>query len=142
MGGGGSNIYGALPCGKIYTVFVPAGGRQWSLQYCEKKENVGVSQPQTRSAIVHTELPLLPPEVQEVYDFQRLPLPPDKHHKMLILRGAIGEDGKVDGLEVFQGLLPVMDAAARLAFGQWTFKPAMRSGKSVRVEVLVSVAGE
>jgi outer membrane biosynthesis protein TonB len=32
-----------------------------------------------------------------------------------------------------------MDQAAKLAFGRWKFKPAMREGKPVPVEILVGV---
>jgi outer membrane biosynthesis protein TonB len=32
-----------------------------------------------------------------------------------------------------------MDAAARAAFGKWKFKPAMRDGKPVPVEILVGI---
>jgi outer membrane biosynthesis protein TonB len=55
---------------------------------------------------------------------------------MIILRGEIGEDGKPQNLEVFRGLSPEMDAAAQLAFSRWTFRPAMRSGKPVSVQIL------
>jgi hypothetical protein len=142
IGGGGSNVYGELPCGKIYTVFLPADGKQWSLQYCQKLEASAATENRTRSTIVHTELPILPPEAKESYDFRRLPLPFEKAHKFIILRGAISEDGTVEHVEVRQGLLPAMDAAARLAFSQWKFKPALRAGKPVRVEILVAVPGD
>ena len=35
MGGGGLSVYGALRCGKIYTVFLPMPGRPWTLQFCQ-----------------------------------------------------------------------------------------------------------
>ena len=142
IGGGGSNVYGELPCGKIYTVFLPTGGKQWSLQYCRKSEGSAASETRARSTVVHTELPILPPEAQENYEFLRLPLPPEKAHKFIILRGAISEDGNVEHVEIYQGLLPAMDAAARLAFSQWKFKPALRDGKPVRVEILVAIPAE
>jgi hypothetical protein len=142
IGGGGSNVYGELPCGKIYTVFLPTGGKQWSLQYCQKSETPAATENHGRSTVVHAELPILPPEAKESYEFQRLPLPSEKAHKFIILRGAISDDGTVEHVEVHQGLYPPMDAAARLAFSQWKFKPAMRSGKPVRVEILVAIPGD
>ena len=92
--------------------------------------------------MIHTELPIIPPEAQESYDFVRMPLPPEKAHKMIVLRAAIDDEGKVRQAEVLQGLLPAMDAAAKLAFSKWTFKPAMRSGKPLRVEVLVAIPSD
>jgi hypothetical protein len=61
---------------------------------------------------------------------------------MIILRGEIGEDGKPQNLEVFRGLSPEMDAAAQLAFSRWTFRPAMRSGKPVSVQILLGIPAE
>lgn len=142
IGGGGSNVYGELPCGKIYTVFLPTGGKPWPLQFCEKSDLRRAVENKARTALVQVEQPLVPPEATENYDFKRLPLPPEKAHKSIILRGAIDESGSVEGLEVHQGLLPAMDAAAKLAFSQWKFKPAMRSGKPVRVEILLAVPAD
>jgi len=35
-----------------------------------------------------------------------------------------------------------MDAAALRAFSQWTFKPAMRDGKPVSVDILVGIPSD
>jgi outer membrane biosynthesis protein TonB len=56
-----------------------------------------------------------------------------------VLKGTLRDDGVVENLEVFQGVLPEMDAAARAAFGQWKFRPAMRDGKPVPVEILIGI---
>lgn len=142
MGGGGLDIYAVLPCGKIYTVFLTASGRRWSLQYCQESESSHRSADLTHSPIVHTELPLVPPEAEEKFDFQRVPLPPEKAHKIIVLKGEIGEDGKPRNLEVFRGSASEMDAAARLAFSRWIFKPAMRSGKPVCVQILLGIPAD
>jgi len=142
MGGGGLDIYGALPCGKIYTVFLLVSGKSWSLQYCHKSENPSQSASTTNSPIVHTDLPMVPPEAEEEFDFKRIPLPPEKVHKMIVLKGEIGEDGKVEKLVIYRGLSPDMDAAACLAFSRWKFKPAMRSGKAVTVQILLGIPAE
>jgi hypothetical protein len=139
MGGGGSNAYGVLPCGKIYTVFLTTEAKPWSLQYCQKVPPSNSAENGTRRTIVHTELPIIPPEAEERYDFRRVPLPPEKSHKFILLRGTIAEDGKVEQVKVYQGISSVMDPAACLAFKHWKFKPAMRAGKPVRVEVLLSI---
>jgi len=142
MGGGGSNVYGALPCGRIYTVFLTAGTKQWSLQYCQKALPSVPTEKQTTKTIVHAEMPLIPPEAEASYSFRRLPVPAEKAHKPIVLKGAIDESGKVQDLNVYMGLSPTLDAAACLAFKQWRFKPAMRSGKPVRVEILLSIPWE
>jgi TonB family protein len=65
-----------------------------------------------------------------------------KLHKNVILKGRIDEDGKVTDLKVFQGLSNEMDAAAKLAFSRWTFKPAVKSGKPVSVDILVGIPSD
>ena len=139
IGGGGSAAYGVLPCGKIYTVFLATAQKQWSLQYCQKSQTPESSANRARSTVVHTELPILAPEAETRFDFKRVPLPPEKASKSILIRGVLTEEGKPENLEVLQGLLPLMDSAALSAFKQWTFKPAMRSGKPMRVEILLSI---
>jgi hypothetical protein len=45
----------------------------------------------------------------------------------------------VSELKIYQGILPEMDEAARLAFGRWKFKPAMREGKPLTLQILVGI---
>jgi Gram-negative bacterial TonB protein C-terminal len=135
-GGGGLEVYGALPCGKIYTVFLPMPGRTWTLQFCRTGERATSD---ARSATIHLEPALVPPDPELKFDFQRLPVPPDKAHKMIVLKGALREDGTVDKLQVYQGVVPQMDEAARIAFSRWTFKPAMSAGTPLRIEILVGI---
>jgi Gram-negative bacterial TonB protein C-terminal len=143
MGGGGLNVYGALHCGKIYTVFLPAPGKMWTLQYCQTAAAGQAAPPkQVYSNVVHMEESVVPPEADNRFDFKRTPLPFEKLHKFIILKGRIGEDGKVADLKVFQGLSDDMDAAARQAFSQWTFRPATKGGKAISVDVLVGVPSD
>ncbi|HXW54801.1 MAG TPA: energy transducer TonB [Candidatus Cybelea sp.] len=58
---------------------------------------------------------------------------------MIILKGTIAADGTVEHVVVYQGVVPEMDMAARVAFSRWKFKPAMRNGKPLEVEVLVGI---
>jgi hypothetical protein len=60
-------------------------------------------------------------------------------HRAIILKGLIAIDGTIQHLVVHQGVLPEMDEAARLAFGRWHFKPAMRDGEPIEVEILVGI---
>ena len=143
MGGGGLGIYGALHCGKIYTVFLPAAGKNWTLQYCQTPTAAAETAPRkTYTSVVRMEEAIVPPEPETRFDFKRTPLPQDKLHKYVILQGRIGEDGKVADLVVHQGLSAEMDAAAKQAFSQWTFKPAVRGGKAIGIDILVGVPSD
>jgi hypothetical protein len=142
MGGGGLGVYGALRCGKIYTVFLPAAGKSWTLQYCQTPALEQEPPKKIFANVVHMEEAIVPPEAEARFDFKRTPLPPEKLHKYVILKGRIGEDGKVADLVVHQGLADEMDAAARQAFNQWTFRPAMRGGKAVSIDILVGIPSD
>ena len=142
MGGGGLDVYGALHCGKIYTVFLPAGGKAWSLQFCQTAAPDAQPLPKAYANVVHMEQSLVPPEAETRFDFKRTPLPFEKLHKYVILKGRIDEDGKVADLKVFHGLSDEMDAAAKLAFSQWTFKPAVKGGKPVSIDILVGIPSD
>jgi hypothetical protein len=141
IGGGGLGVYGALHCGKIYTVFLQMPGKAWTLQFCAAG---GGEKPatQTNSAVVHMEQGITPPDAEDRYDFKRLPLPEDRVHKLIVLKGLLREDGSVEGLQVHQGLLPLMDEAARLAFSKWKFRPATRGGKAISVDILVGIPSD
>jgi uncharacterized membrane protein YgcG len=142
MGGGGLNIYGALKCGKIYTVFLQMPGKAWTLQYCVSEATKEARPSQTSSAIVHMEQGITAPDAESRFDFKRLPLPEEKVHKLIVLKGSLRDDGAVENLQIHQGLLPMMDEAARLAFSQWKFKPATRGGKAIPVDILVGIPGD
>jgi TonB family protein len=85
---------------------------------------------------------IVPPEPETRFDFKRTPLPPEKLHKYVILQGRISEEGKVTDLVVHQGLSDEMDAAAKQAFSQWSFKPAIRGGKAISIDILVGVPSD
>jgi outer membrane biosynthesis protein TonB len=61
---------------------------------------------------------------------------------MIVLKGVLRDDGSVDALEVYQGIVPEMDEAARLAFSRWNFKPAMRGNKPIALDILVGISPE
>ena len=142
MGGGGLDVYGALHCGKIYTVFLQMPGKSWTLQFCQAKREAPPSAISRQSTVVRLEQGLLPPDPEVRFDFQRLPLPPENAHKLILLKGLIREDGTVDLVQVYRSLLPSMDEAARLALSRWRFKPAMREGQPVSVEILVGIPSD
>jgi hypothetical protein len=141
IGGGGLNVYGALNCGKIYSIFLPMPGRNWSLQYCDKTSSSQDLAAEARDAVVHLEKPLVPPDVDlnHRYNFKRIAVPTPNANRPIILKGVIGTDGTVQKLTVYRGVSPELDEAARIAFGRWHFKPAMRDGKPVAVNILVGI---
>ena len=142
MGGGGLGVYGALHCGKIYTVLIPMAGKNWTLQFCQTPIPGARPVESSRSAVVHMESTILAPEAETRFDFKRLPLPPEKAHKLIILKGTISPEGAVTGVNLFEGLLPAMDAAAVRAFSQWKFKPAIRDGSPISVDILVGIPSD
>jgi Gram-negative bacterial TonB protein C-terminal len=142
MGGGGLDVYGALHCGKIYTIFLQMPGKSWTLQFCQAKPETPTNAISRQSTVVRLEQGLLPPDPELRFDFRRLPLPPENAHKLILLKGLIREDGTVDLVKVYRSLLPSMDEAACLAFSRWKFKPAIREGHPVSVEILVGIPSD
>lgn len=144
MGGGGLGVYGALSCVKIYTIFLPMGASGWTMQYCQKPGSAEAPKEASTSAVLQLEPGLVPPDLDLAsrYDFKRLPVPPGKAQKLIVLKGTLGEDGSIGDLAVYQGIVPQMDEAARLAFSRWKFRPATREGKPVALEILIGIPPE
>jgi Gram-negative bacterial TonB protein C-terminal len=139
VGGGGLDVYGALNCGKIYTIFLSMPVKSWTMQYCLQAAAGSQATTDTYATVVHLGQGLVPPQAETKFDFKRLPVAPALLHKLIILRGTLGVDGTVDEIQIYQGIQPDMDEAARLALRRWKFKPALREGKAVPVQVLVGI---
>jgi hypothetical protein len=142
MGGGGLDVYGALHCGKIYSVFIAMPGKSWTLQYCQSGHAPTPSQTGQTSSVVRMETGIVPPDAESRFDFKRVPVPFEKKNKPIVLKGVIKDDGTVANLTIYQGIVPQMDEAARVAFSKFKFRPAIREGKAVAVDVLVGVPTE
>jgi Gram-negative bacterial TonB protein C-terminal len=138
IGGGGLDAYGALQCGKVYSIFLPMPGKDWIMQYCPQSVTASKT-PAPPSTVARFGNGIVPPQADTKFDFRRLPVSEDKVRKMIILKGLLRSDGVVDQLEVYQGVLPEMDDDARLAFSQWKFQPALREGKPISVQILVGI---
>jgi hypothetical protein len=139
-GGGGLAVYEALPCDRVYTIFLPMPVANWVLQYCAPGGASGARVSHSGGmTMVHMEGALVPPSPTEKFDFQRSTAPPDKAQKNIVLRGSIAEDGSISNLHIYQGITQEMDETAKLAFNRWKFAPAMRAGKPVAVEILVGI---
>ncbi|MGC1686498.1 MAG: energy transducer TonB [Candidatus Acidiferrales bacterium] len=139
VGGGGLGVYGALRCGRVYSVFLPMPGKSWILQYCATGAPAEDVQYQQQSSSVQLDMGLIPPHPDEKYDFKRQPVSDEMKDKMIVLRGVIGADGTMSHLEVYRGLVPEMDSMALAAFTKWKFKPALQNNKPISVDVLVGV---
>lgn len=139
IGGGGLGVYGVLNCGKIYTVFLPMPGKNWTMQYCDASPSSTPPPAKSNSLAIHWGDVILPPEPESKFDFRRLSVPADKRDKTIVLKGMLGPDGAVTGLQVYRGVTPEMNEAARLAFSGWKFKPAIRHGVPVPVQLLVGI---
>lgn len=138
-GGGGLGVYGVLNCGKIFTIFLPMPGKNWTMQYCAKPGASIPSGSSPRSVGIQWNSGLVPPEAKSKFDFRRLPVPPDKKNETIVLKGVLRADGTITGLEVYRGTTPEMNEAAKIAFSRWKFKPALLHGVPVPVELLIGI---
>jgi hypothetical protein len=136
-GGGGLGVYKALPCGRIFTIFLSMPVANWTLEYCTAGKS-SVTTPNT-STVVQLEEAVVPPAPLQTFDFRRPPISKEKAPKNIILKGLIREDGSVANLKVYQGIMQEVDEAAKATFNLWRFAPAMRAGKPVAVEILVGI---
>jgi len=138
FGGGGLRVFGVLHGGKIFTVYFPMPGKAWILQYCAQEQRP-LQETGSRAVTIQMAPPITPPAVIDQSDFHRPPTAPGAANSMIILHGSIQADGVVKDLSVIQGLDPISDKAATLAFARWKFKPAERLGAPVAVEILVGI---
>ena len=138
-GGGGLGVYGVLNCGKIFTIFLPMPGKNWTMQYCAKPGASTASNSSARSVGIQWNDGLVPPEPKSKFDFRRLPVPADKKGETIVLKGMLRADGTVTQLEVYRGTSPEMNEAAKIAFSHWKFKPALFHGVPVPVELLIGI---
>jgi TonB family protein len=163
MGGGGLDVYGALNCGKVYSIFLPMPGKNWVLQYCAHEaapaaaaaptpaqaqasiakpapSSSGSASTDTTSAgTIRMQPGLVPPSPVEQFDFRRLPVADKDGDKLIIVQATIDKTGAVTNSRVFQGVLPAMDAAAAQAVAKWKFEPATRAGAPIEVDALIGI---
>jgi hypothetical protein len=137
IGGGGLGVYKALPCGRIFTIFLPMPVANWTLEYCTAGKPAA---PMPRNATtVQLEEAVVPPSPLQTFDFRRPPISKENAPKNIILKGLIREDGSVANLQIYQGIMREADETAKATFNLWKFAPAMRAGKPVAVEILVGI---
>ncbi len=138
VGGGGLEVYGALTCGRVYTIFLPMPGKNWVLEYCAHQASEAKTG-QSGTGTVQVESILAPPTADQQFDFRRLAIPEKDADKLIVLKGMIDKDGSITDVHVFQGVQPEMDAQAAIAFSNWKFRPATRANLPISVDVLVGI---
>jgi len=120
----------------IYSVYLKVGSaKEWMLQYCEMR-----SGPRTTGRVVQLGIPsrlTSPyPKVTVLPPLALLSRP-----RRTILAGFLSNQGQ------FRDLKPVsaedVEFHARIAsfLSQWEFRPAMRAGKPVEIELLLVIPG-
>ncbi len=137
LGGGGLRVFGVLHGDKVYTIYFAMPGKSWILQYCVRASAAKVDPPPHTMQLV-IQPPVTPPAVTEQYGFHHAPSQ-DPVKNMIILHGSISEDGSVGDLTVLQGFDSTTNAAACAAFRRWKFKPALRAGVPVALDILVGI---
>lgn len=137
-GGGGLRVYGALHGGRIYTVYFPMPERSWILQYCIH-EKPAPSASTSGAVQLQIQPPITPPAAIDQFAFHRPPAPQGAAQAMVVLHGFISVEGSVNGLTVLEGGDPMSNAAGLAAFARWKFRPALRAGVPVELEILVGI---
>lgn len=139
QGGGGLHVFGVLKGGKIYTIFLPMPQRNWILQYSMINDPNAQQKPQHNGVTLQVDFGVVPPAVEQRFDFHRPNLTAEQKQKMIILHGFISADGSVERVSIYRGVESLADRAARAAFEKWKFQPAVRSGKPIPIEVLLGI---
>jgi hypothetical protein len=139
QGGGGLHVFGVLKGGKIYTIFLPMPQKNWILQYSMIDGTNAPQKSQKNGVALQVDFGIVPPAVENRFDFHRPTLTAEQKQKMIILHGYIGADGSVEKLTVYRGVEKLADEAARAAFEKWKFQPAVRSGKPIPIEILLGI---
>ncbi|HXH51334.1 MAG TPA: energy transducer TonB [Terriglobia bacterium] len=139
QGGGGLHVFGVLKGGKIYTIFLPMPQRNWILQYSQVDGTSAPQKAQRNGVALQVDFGIVPPAVENRFDFHRPTLTAEQKQKMIILHGFIGADGSVEKLTVYRGVENLADQAAQAAFEKWKFQPAVRNGKPIPIEILLGI---
>jgi hypothetical protein len=139
QGGGGLHVFGVLKGGKVYTIFLPMPLKNWILQYSMVDDPSYQKAPQRKGVTLQVDFGVVPPAVEKRFDFHHPELTAEQKKKMIILHGFIGADGSVEHLTVYRGVENVANQAAAAAFSKWKFQPAVKSGKSVPIEILLGI---
>lgn len=129
---------GILTGRPVYTVYVQAGGpKEWIMQYCLPREN---QEARTSGGVVQLGSPAplkAPYPVLIVRPAASLSL----QVRYLIVHGFVGASGKFERLSVIGDSDPAREGLLGL-LQQWEFRPALKDGQPVAVEVLLVIPKE
>lgn len=90
-------------------------------------EPVPVSEEAERALLIHSVLPVYPPEATA-----------QKLHGPVVLQATIGRDGAVEDLKIVRGSF-VLSKAAIAAVKQWRFQPYTLNGHTVETQTLITI---
>lgn len=100
----------------------------WIMRYARLNSPPGTDEEVTRPEPLHKVDPGYPASYVH-----------DRIEGVVVLYGIIHADGSVGNVRVLEGFDSVLDESARVALGQWRFRPGTRNGIPVDVEVVVRV---
>ena len=126
---------GALSGRPVYSVFLQVGApRQWILQYCVPGEDQSMV---VTGGVVRlsSPAPLAAPYPKVTY------LPPvrPKPGSYLLIHGYLNTAGRFEALQPLRGVDREEAAAIIPVLERWEFRPAMREGQPVRIEILLAI---
>jgi len=126
---------GALSGRPVYSVFLHVGAaRQWILQYCVPGEDQSTT---VTGGVVRlgSPAPLNAPYPKVTY----LPALRPRPGTYLLVHGYINAAGRFEALQALRAADRDEVAAIIPVLERWEFRPAMREGRPVRIEILLAI---
>ncbi len=126
---------GALSGRPVYSVYLQVGAsREWILQYCVPGEDQSVTMTGGVVRLAQPS-PLVAPYPKVTY----LPTLQRRSNSYLLIHGYLGPDGRLENLRALRSADREEAVAVLPVLEQWEFRPAMREGRPVRVEILLAI---
>jgi hypothetical protein len=140
---GGSDAFpeseGVLSGKPIYSAYLQVGARKdWIVQYCIPVEDGSDAETNGPVMRLGNDAPLAAP-FPHVTMRPRITWPEGDYR---MIHGIITAEGTFETLHVLGARDPRESAALLAVLEQWEFRPAMRQGKPVRIEILLAIPGE
>jgi hypothetical protein len=130
---------GVLSGKPIYSAFVRAGGaKDWILQYC-------IPAAEDRSAVVSGPIVTLGNNSPLTAPYPRVTLRPavkQRPGRYVMVHGTITAAGRFQDLRILGVTDPYETEVVLGVLEQWEFRPAMRDGQAVKVEILLAIPAE
>jgi hypothetical protein len=128
---------GALSGQPVYTAYVEAGSpKAWILQYCVPRETQNVTQPEAGVVNIGGAAPLRAPfPIITVLP----PVTMVPRTAYIIVHGFVDASGQIRDARVLRAPSDSYKTPLLADLGKWQFRPAVRSGKPITVEVLLAI---